>query len=143
MANLLYRISKKLAPRPNGCIEFMGSRNQYGYGVIGEGKRKLWLAHRAYWTKINGPIPPKMVLRHSCDNPACCRLDHLIPGTQRDNLQDMSSRERGANILTAVQVIAIRQDKRIGKIIAAEYGVSKGTVNDARAGRTWVHLPLP
>ena len=35
-----------------------------------------------------------MVLRHTCDNPSCCNIEHLVVGTQKDNVRDMIERNR-------------------------------------------------
>ena len=35
-----------------------------------------------------------VVVRHSCDNPACIRRSHLVLGTQADNLRDSLRRRR-------------------------------------------------
>lgn len=42
------------------------------------------------------------VVRHRCDNPPCFRYDHLVVGTQGDNLDDM--RSRGRNVPNNVGV---------------------------------------
>lgn len=38
---------------------------------------------------VNGEVP-----RHTCDNPACVRHDHLLVGTQADNNRDRDERGR-------------------------------------------------
>lgn len=37
---------------------------------------------------------PGLVARHTCDNNWCINLEHLLPGTQADNLRDMRERNR-------------------------------------------------
>jgi hypothetical protein len=39
----------------------------------------------------------KPVARHTCNNPACVNPDHIIPGTQYENVHDMIA--AGRNIL--------------------------------------------
>ena len=39
-----------------------------------------------------GEIPKGMVIRHKCDNPNCCNIEHLEIGTQKDNIEDMIKR---------------------------------------------------
>ena len=51
------------------------------------------------------------VARHTCDNPRCINPDHLVLGTQRDNLQDQVDRGRNQKLprlFTDEQKIAIR-----------------------------------
>lgn len=42
--------------------------------------------------------------------------------------------------LTAYVIPAIRADPRPAKIVAAEHGVHKDTINSVRSGRTWRHI---
>jgi len=66
---------------------------------------------------------------------------HLEAGTQADNLMDMHRRQRHPGTrLNADQVKAIRTDRRVGKQIAATYGVSQGTVYAVKSGRIWKHV---
>lgn len=66
----------------------MGSRD--------DGTRRLSQAHRLAWELAGREYPDgKPFLLHSCDNPPCCNIDHLRPGTDAENRQDMARRERG------------------------------------------------
>lgn len=84
--------------KPTGeCVEWSGSRNQYGYGQIEtlvSGRRKAFLAHRVAWVMENGPIPQGMVVMHSCDNPSCCNIKHLSLGTSAQNTADALAKGR-------------------------------------------------
>jgi len=44
------------------------------------------------------PIPDGHVVRHRCDNPPCINPEHLITGTQGQNIQDMIDRGRHLNL---------------------------------------------
>ena len=51
--------------------------------------------HRVAWEAHNAePIPEGMVVMHTCDNPACFNPNHLVVGTQQENLQDMCRKNR-------------------------------------------------
>lgn len=76
------------------CWVWTGNRDRDGYGRIHfNGRREL--THRVAWILEHGPIPDGLLIRHAvCDNPPCCRLAHLAPGTQSDNMQDASAKGR-------------------------------------------------
>jgi len=76
------------------CIEWDGYRSKYGYGLTGTKRSRV---HRLAWEKEYGPIPEGMVVRHACDNPSCYNVDHLVLGTQADNVRDMVERGRHGN----------------------------------------------
>jgi hypothetical protein len=72
---------------PSSCWPWQAASNHSGYGVVSV-RRTVQLAHRLSWRIHNGPIPAGMVVMHTCDNPPCCRPDHLILGLQADNSRD-------------------------------------------------------
>lgn len=84
---------------PGKCWEWAGTRNAGEYGVIDfcvDYKRGSITAHRAMLA-CTGKIPffgRAIIARHSCDNPPCCNPEHLLPGTQKQNLDDMRARGR-------------------------------------------------
>lgn len=79
---------------PEGCWEWMGSLDKDGYGSI-RWKGVTYRSHRLAYKLANpGVRIAKMVLLHSCDNPKCCRPDHLSPGTQAENVADMVAKGR-------------------------------------------------
>lgn len=81
------------------CKEWSSARNNKGYGVRShpDEPHKLCLAHRLAYCVANGvklsDIKGKLV-RHTCDNPPCVEPEHLVLGTQKDNIQDCSIRGR-------------------------------------------------
>lgn len=76
------------------CIEWVGERDDEGYGVFYAGG-KAFRAHRVAHVVDIGPIdPPSSLVLHECDNPACVSPGHLKLGTQADNMADMVRRGR-------------------------------------------------
>lgn len=93
------RVTLKLEPDENGCLNFTGSLRS-GYGKIStpEGPRQ---AHRVLWEAERGPIPPGLDLDHLCRNRRCCNLDHLEPVTRSENVQRGRSPELSCERITA------------------------------------------
>lgn len=133
----------------NGCLIGRFHLDRYGYGQVmlaGEG-RKNTTAHKISYRENVGPIPDRMCVCHSCDNPACIEPLHLFLGTHGDNKADSVKKgrhARGSRVgmakLTEPQAIAIFSDRRKLRVIAAEYGVSPYAIQDVRYGRVWGHV---
>lgn len=84
--------------KTESCWLHQGSKNSRGYGRVGSDDHGhgMRLAHRVAWEVTYGPIPAGLSVLHRCDNPACCRPDHLFLGTQSDNMRDMVTKGRHA-----------------------------------------------
>lgn len=147
--------------RTNGCWMWQGKPGGTGYGSFSI-RGKAMGAHRASYTLLVGPIPDGLWVLHRCDVPLCVNPAHLFLGTAADNNADMDAKGRarrdttaarlagapplrgernGEAKLTAAQVLAIRDDPRLHRVIAAEYGVSKPLISHIKTRRLWRHLP--
>lgn len=146
-AKILGRI--KIEPE-RGCWLWEGAINGAGYGQFGF-RRKTILAHRASYEAFVGAIPDGALLRHKCDVRACCRPDHLAPGSYSDNTSDQYRRNRrqvhrsrgrfnGQSKITEEVVRLIRSDRRSGYELAAELGISRQQVTRIRQGLYWSHV---
>lgn len=68
-----------------------------------------------------------MLVRHTCDTPLCVNPEHLVLGTNADNMRDMKDRKRGIGpglgekhpraILTLEVVRLIREASETGETI--------------------------
>lgn len=68
----------------NGCyICISHKKNEDGYPIY-LGTR----LHRFLYQEKYGKLDSKTVVRHKCNNRACINLEHLISGTQADNVMD-------------------------------------------------------
>lgn len=76
-----------------GCLNWTGALQSQGYGLFSF-KGVQMLAHRAAYECVKGPIGPGLVLLHQCDNPRCCNVAHLRPGTDQDNKDDCVAKGR-------------------------------------------------
>lgn len=75
------------------------------------------------------------IARHSCDNPRCINPEHLVIGTQQDNVQDMMDRGRcGSRVLSPEDVAEIRRTyvcrhPEYGQTaLGRRYGVDNSTI---------------
>jgi hypothetical protein len=129
------------------------SKTHFGYGSFGvhlpgQEAGRLVNSHRCAYILSYGAIPSGMIIRHSCDNPACCNPRHLVVGTFGDNMRDMRARGRGGDRrvfgvingrskLTVEQVREIRQAEGKQRDIAKRYGISPAQVWRIKTGTHW------
>jgi len=80
------------------CILWEGTVTNSGYGRKWfQGKARY--AHRVAYYLTHNEWPE--VVRHTCDNKVCVNPEHLLGGTQKDNVADMYARKReGAHCAT-------------------------------------------
>jgi hypothetical protein len=91
-AKLAY-IRSMLKPVESGCHEWQGYVAPLGYGFVSYRSRSR-VVHRLLWVLMNGPVPKKMDVCHTCDNRKCANIDHRWLGTRQQNLKDASSKGR-------------------------------------------------
>lgn len=141
--------------RSDGCWEWQGTHDPFGYGVLGaSAHQRAVKAHRVSWQLHNGPVPVGLWVLHHCDNPPCVRPDHLYLGTARDNAKDRANRRRGkedrqsgaANDnakLTEADVWAIVAALEEGvsqTAIAGRFGVKQPQISRIARRVSWRHL---
>lgn len=127
---------------------------------IRKGKRGLitingrtCVAARVAWELTNGPIPPRMLVCHRCDNPNCVNPSHLFIGTPLDNTRDCLSKGRRKPLLgedhqnsklTKKQVIEIRtrnpETRKEREKLATKFGITSMHVNAIRLRYRWKWL---
>lgn len=136
----------------DGCWPWTASKFPNGYGQTSLGAYKERYAHRVSWMIENGPIPPKMLIMHKCDNPVCVRPDHLMAGSCRDNSVDMFNKGRGNRAIGERQWLSKLKEYQVLEIcarliagekcqpIASSYGVTSGTIAAIQRGVSWSYL---
>lgn len=140
-----------------GCWLWAGSVGENGYGrahsgEYGTARSTAMGAHRLSWLMHKGPIPDGLQVCHRCDVKACVNPDHLFVGTPLDNIRDcvakgrarrgrLSGERHGRAKLTEKDVIAIRASNEPSGVLAKRFGVTWSTVDAARTGKHWKHVP--
>ena len=145
-------IAERLASRSREdgeCVVWTGRTNHDGYGLVDLGGRPRH-AHRVAFEAAGGEIPEGGVVRHTCDNPPCIRPEHLVGGTQLENIRDRVERGRSAvgeknslSRFTAEEVLQVDAELRAGASqisVAKRLGMSASTVQSIASGNTWSHL---
>jgi len=86
--------------QPSGCIEWHGSLNNAGFGLIGftfvDGKVSslgrssgMMTPHRLAFMIDRNRLPQQRNINHTCHNKLCVNPAHLSEGTQREKLDAM------------------------------------------------------
>jgi len=131
------------------CVKWPFAKVPFGYGVLRHDGRNT-TAHRLVCTIVHGPPPtPLHQAAHNCGKghegcfSALCvewktraenREDELIHGTRP------RGERHGHAKLKQDEVIAIRSSPLSDKEAGVLYGVSRATISDLRAKRTWAWL---
>lgn len=132
---------------------------RWSIGSRTDNTRRFVLVTRWIYEQLRGPIPPGLLVCHTCDIPECVNPDHLWLGTVKANVADMRNKGRdnytGPNNpyrgphtwsakLTPEQVREMRQLFATGKwtkhALAERYGVHRVTVIGILRGDFWTHV---
>ncbi len=138
---------------PNECWEWKASLTGAGYGQfwgqLGVNRKRVD-SHRFAYELVKGPIPSGFLVRHSCDIKRCCNPQHLILGTQQDNMGDRVERgqtPRGSDCswskLTENDIPEIRVLRDRGntlRSIANRFSVSIASISLICSRKSWKYL---
>lgn len=125
--------------RDGDCMLWTGALTATGAGHFFESTaRGIVLAHRFAFEKKFGPIPKGKVVKQTCGNNACVADAHLklVPRA----LITVSGSEGPRVKLTDDQVRAIREDKRVMRVIGADYGLTATAVWHIKHRKAWGHV---
>lgn len=153
---VLPTIEERLAERSiadGDCIIWHGATaGKFKYGQLKVNGR-MQRCHRLAYQVSKGEIPSGMLVMHTCDRPACINPEHLVLGTQKNNMDDMRAKGRepankgeqnGRSILTTTDVAEIRSVykrycRKFGApALAKKYGVGTQAILDIIHGKNWV-----
>jgi hypothetical protein len=139
--------------RTGECWEWQGARTKAGYGLIKLGPRhslNLYV-HRLVFEAFNGRIPEGAFICHRCDNPQCCRPEHLFLGDAKINNRDKASKGRAKgpclggernpaaklSEATVAEIRAALSEGKTGAEVARRFDVSRTTISSIKTGKTW------
>ncbi len=142
--------------KTEGCWIWNAGTTKFGYGVFcvkRNGMRQMLLAHRYSFSLVNRDIADGICICHSCDNPPCVRPSHLFPGTQYDNLLDMTNKGRRNSSheqkgvlnhnskLSEDDILKIKSlyPQMSQQKIADIFGVCQAHISSILSGRRWGH----
>ena len=139
----------------SSCIEHTQKGTGLGYGTTQFEGRTFGL-HRAVYCrhhKLTRKDVAELSVRHTCDNPRCINVEHLLLGTHQANMDDKVARGRQVKgtqqrhaVLTAENIHYIREHYKPyckvhgGKAIAAKFNVTQQTISLIATGNSWAHI---
>lgn len=126
------RIAAKVLVTAAGCWLWTGCIDGWGYGRIKVAGRCA-LAHRESYLASGRPIADGLVLRHQCPNTSCVNPDHLIPGTDQENSDDVVANgptaRRKLTPTNRAELVRMRRDGATFAGIGSALGVAKCTAH--------------
>jgi hypothetical protein len=137
----------KMSPG-DGCWEWGAGRDGRNYGQMNVDGRPRKASRLAYESAY-GPFDDSLCVLHKCDNPPCCRPDHLFLGTKTDNAADRGAKNRTchgeakpAAKLTEAAVLRIMslRGTMTKRAVAKLFGVGETTIYQIFYGQTWKHV---
>jgi len=132
------------------CVIWKYNKNSLGYGMLSINNRKVRVHNMALRVRVGPPPKDKTFALHKpiiCHNPSCFNYRHLYWGSAMDNSKDIvldgtgPIGEKGSMAkLRESQVLLIMEDKRVHRLIAADYNVVPQTIDNIKSGKTWKHI---
>lgn len=142
------RFGKKLC-KVDGCWNWIKPMTT-GYGMFSFDGKSIY-AHRFSYLIYNGDIESGLLVRHTCDNKKCVNPEHLVLGSNKDNSNDMVSRNRQTKTedvslskLTNSEVLELREMESSGnysvKELSDAFGVCESSINKIIKRDTWASI---
>lgn len=145
---LIFRVEKTSVIKENGCVEWTGTKNNAGYGLIrfsmqrGDSYKPSIPVSRAHYMAYHNIILERhQHVCHKCDNRACVNIKHLFLGSSKDNMQDCIAKGRKAKThayhhrerkFTNEQIEEIRKAPGTLREVCEKYGISNPYLSKLR-----------
>jgi hypothetical protein len=129
-------------PEGKGCLLWLRGYQQRGYPGIRNGKT-MTTVPRLLYQLLHGPLRSDEVTRHTCDHPFCVNREHIISGSQADNMRDRQVRNRAGKKLTpeaVAEIFRLRAEGKSHQAIGAIVGTSKAMAGYVLRGQSWTHV---
>ncbi len=103
--------------------------------------RSRWRTHRLSY-RIHKGNPGELVVMHTCDNRSCVNPDHLILGSQTENIHDCMLKNRHRHHLSMMAARVMRRLVELGwkhRELADLYGISRSGASRIIRKERWNH----
>lgn len=97
------------------------------YGRIRHNGSLMYVHRVMYQIKSGEEIPAGRVVMHTCDNPWCVNPNHLLLGTQLDNIRDRDNKGRH-RAPEVIRELARKRDIELADFIAKYFGGKPVTI---------------
>lgn len=130
------------------CWLWKGKLNKAGYGQFSYNSTWFIVSRIMYYV-IHGEVNPYLMVCHSCNNPICCKPEHLYLDTCSGNVQYSYDLGRSDKSGTRNCKAKLDEDKvkqiRVRwmepqRLLAKEFGVDNATINHVLQNRTWMNV---
>ncbi len=144
----IIKIVNEIVPDKNGCKKWPYCIDQQGYGKM-SWKNQTKRASRIVYECFKEKIPKGLVIRHTCDNPACVNPTHLLIGTLQDNVNDAVERKRlkvgEAHHAAKLneQIVKYIREKEMNisnSTLGRKYKVSHKNIERIKTRKIWKHI---
>lgn len=130
------------------CREYRFNRTVDGHAHLWRDGERTYIHRWVMEQMLGRKLRPDEVVRHTCDNPPCYLYEHLVLGTQAENLADMMSKgrerhPRSMGKLSERDVVQIKNLLREGKTqveLGRVYGVSNVAISLIQRGKIAGHV---
>jgi hypothetical protein len=122
-----------LVDKTDSCWNWLGRLDKDGYGWWWFDDKNV-RAHK-HSMKLHGKeIKLPLISRHLCNNPKCVNPDHIVAGTQKENIKDQLDAGTFAKLKydkELIDEIKLAYSKRgvSTRALSALYGVSKSQIH--------------